>query len=82
MALSKIGSGLGKFSFGLAAAMDFRGTINYYNDPTSPNSANPGKATVNTVFGALGVWGGVAGESEAYFILELMHFILAAGMEQ
>ncbi|WP_326983429.1 DUF6443 domain-containing protein [Chryseobacterium sp. MYb264] len=58
---------IGKFSFGLGLAMDFRGVINYYRNPNSPNKVFPGKAVINGSMGALGTWGGTAGAIYSLF---------------
>ncbi|UKB85374.1 hypothetical protein LF887_07040 [Chryseobacterium sp. MEBOG06] len=67
--LSKIGQGLGKYSFYLGVAMDVYGVKTFYEDPTSPNAVHPGKAGLNTVMGYVGLKGGAYGAviSTLYF---------------
>ncbi|BAP32514.1 RHS repeat-associated core domain protein-containing protein [Chryseobacterium sp. StRB126] len=59
----KIGKGVGAGSFYLGVIFDGIGTLNYMDNPNSSNSVHPGKATLNTVFGVVGNWGGPIGAS-------------------
>jgi RHS repeat-associated protein len=54
--VGKVGGFLGKVSFGLGVGMDAIGVYNYYkNGADDPNAVHPGKAAVNTTFGAMGL---------------------------
>ncbi|MCQ9634067.1 hypothetical protein MP477_03760 [Chryseobacterium sp. WG23] len=57
----KIGSLLGKVSFGAGLAMDALGVKTYYKDPSSSNAVPPSKAGLNTIMGYVGLKGGVPG---------------------
>ncbi len=54
--VGKFGYLLGKSSLGLGVAMDIRGMMIYKNNPNSPNAVHPGKAGINSVMGAYGLW--------------------------
>ncbi len=54
--VAKVGGFLGKLSFGFGVGIDAIGVYNYYkNGADDPNAVHPGKAAVNTTFGAIGL---------------------------
>jgi len=70
--IGKIGGFVGKASFGLGIAMDVRGMLIYRDNPSSRNAVHPGKAGLNTIMGAYGIW--ISGPGAAlYFGIDAFH---------